>query len=173
MNRCNGGATSYDVMSLTHLLSSLCVRKTQLETKQKTLPSGLICGSSMQQYPFLGLVSTESMFSFRLSGLCLLTWPRPLLCFIMGRQPDRQRGVKLYSIVAKCHSGDSSQDEEEEVQAVTVKFARPESEEAKARRLASYEYIQHRLEEDPWCPLTYHNLDVGVVCTHRVVSSNG
>lgn len=51
---------------------------------------------------------------------------------------------------------------------MTVKFARPESEEAKARRLASYEYIQHRLEEEPWCPLTYHSLDVSAVSTHSV-----
>ena len=41
---------------------------------ERTLPSGLICGSSMQQYPFPRPVSSESMFSFWLSGLCLFTW---------------------------------------------------------------------------------------------------
>ena len=33
-----------------------------------------ICGSSMQQYAFPRPVSSECMFSFRLSGLCLVTW---------------------------------------------------------------------------------------------------
>ena len=40
----------------------------------RTLPSVIICGSSMQQYPFPRLESSESMFSFRPSRLWLVTW---------------------------------------------------------------------------------------------------
>ena len=54
--------------------------------------------------------------------------------------------------------GDSSQDEaEEEAKAVTVKFSRPESEVAKARRLASFNYLQKKQQEEAWVPLRYHN----------------
>lgn len=53
-------------------------------------------------------------------------------------------------------AGDSSQDEEEgEAEAVTVKFAPQESEEAKARRLGSCDYMYRQAQEEPWCPLTY------------------
>lgn len=67
---------------------------------------------------------------------------------------------KAESAAAAKEAGDSSQDEAEEDQAtqVTVKFARPESEEAKARRMASYEYVQRRLEEEPWTSVVFHNL---------------
>ena len=41
---------------------------------EKNLPSGIICGSSMQQYLLPRPVSSESMFSFQLSGLRLFTW---------------------------------------------------------------------------------------------------
>lgn len=58
-------------------------------------------------------------------------------------------------------SGDSSQDEtEEEAKPVMVKFAQHESEEAKARRMASYEYVQKQLDDEPWCKVDFHNLHV-------------
>lgn len=54
--------------------------------------------------------------------------------------------------------GDSSQEEgEEEATAVTVKFARPESDIAKARRLASFGHLQKMQEEESWVPLRYFN----------------
>ena len=59
-------------------------------------------------------------------------------------------------------SGDSSQEEEDDAQQVTVKFARPESAEAKARRLASYNYVQRRREDEHWQTLTYHSSEVTV-----------
>ena len=40
---------------------------------ERTLPSGFICGSSTQQFPFPRPVSSENIFSFQLSGLCLVT----------------------------------------------------------------------------------------------------
>ena len=41
---------------------------------RRTLSSGLFCGNSMQQNPFPRPVSSKSMFSFWLSGLCLVTF---------------------------------------------------------------------------------------------------
>ncbi|XP_064614481.1 DNA-directed RNA polymerase III subunit RPC5-like [Liolophura sinensis] len=57
---------------------------------------------------------------------------------------------------AALDPGENSQDEEEEVKAVTVKFARPESAEAKARRMASYDYIQGKRAEEAWVHVSYH-----------------
>ncbi|XP_052262811.1 DNA-directed RNA polymerase III subunit RPC5-like isoform X2 [Dreissena polymorpha] len=60
---------------------------------------------------------------------------------------------------AALEQGDSSQDEaEEEATAVTVKFARPESDAAKARRLASFSHLQRKQEEESWLPLHYYNV---------------
>ena len=58
---------------------------------------------------------------------------------------------------------DGSQDEEEEeAKPVTMKFARQETEEAKARRMASYDYLQRKREEEAWLPLRFHTIEVGV-----------
>ena len=56
--------------------------------------------------------------------------------------------------------GESSQDEEEDAKPVTVRFARRETEEAKARRMASYGYVNKRLEEEPWVHVTPHKISV-------------
>ncbi|XP_076448701.1 DNA-directed RNA polymerase III subunit RPC5-like [Babylonia areolata] len=58
--------------------------------------------------------------------------------------------------------GDSSQEEEEEAEAVTIKFAPQETAEAKARRMASCEYIQKQVQEEQWSSLAYYN-DAGDV----------
>ncbi|KAK7112961.1 DNA-directed RNA polymerase III subunit RPC5-like [Littorina saxatilis] len=72
---------------------------------------------------------------------------------------DKADNREKKETAAKEAGGDSSQEEDEDVQQVTVKFARPESEEAKARRMASYEYVQRRREEEHWHTLTYHGSD--------------
>ena len=60
-------------------------------------------------------------------------------------------------------SGDSSQDEaEDDAKPVTVKYARPESEAAKARRLGSYAYLHKKHEGEAWVPLSYHNIHVSI-----------
>ncbi|KAM8889669.1 DNA-directed RNA polymerase III subunit RPC5 [Synchiropus picturatus] len=60
---------------------------------------------------------------------------------------------------AANEGGDSSQDEaEEEVEAITVRFARPESEQARQRRIQSYEFLQKKQAEEPWVHLHYHSL---------------
>ena len=51
-----------------------------------TLPCGLICDSSIQQYPISRPESSESVFSFRLSGLCLYTW-HATCCAIINLAP--------------------------------------------------------------------------------------
>uniref|UniRef100_A0A7N8X778 Polymerase (RNA) III (DNA directed) polypeptide E n=1 Tax=Mastacembelus armatus TaxID=205130 RepID=A0A7N8X778_9TELE len=60
---------------------------------------------------------------------------------------------------AANEGGDSSQDEaEEEAKAITVRFARPESEQARQRRIQSYEYLQKKQAEEPWVHLHYHSV---------------
>ncbi|XP_062611114.1 DNA-directed RNA polymerase III subunit RPC5-like [Saccostrea cucullata] len=64
--------------------------------------------------------------------------------------------------------GESSQDEEEEVKPVTVKFAQQESEEAKARRMASFNYLQKKQQEEAWQPLNYHSISSGRAESERL-----
>uniref|UniRef100_A0A8C5DYS4 DNA-directed RNA polymerase III subunit RPC5 C-terminal domain-containing protein n=1 Tax=Gouania willdenowi TaxID=441366 RepID=A0A8C5DYS4_GOUWI len=63
---------------------------------------------------------------------------------------------------AANEGGDSSQDEaEEEAKAITVRFARPESEQARQRRIQSYEFLQKKQAEEPWVHLQYHSVKDG------------
>nr|XP_019922586.2 DNA-directed RNA polymerase III subunit RPC5 isoform X1 [Crassostrea gigas] len=64
--------------------------------------------------------------------------------------------------------GESSQDEEEEVKPVTVKFAHQESEEAKARRMASFDYLQKKQQEETWQQLEYNNINSGRAESRRL-----
>ncbi|XP_012382412.1 DNA-directed RNA polymerase III subunit RPC5 isoform X2 [Dasypus novemcinctus] len=58
-----------------------------------------------------------------------------------------------------ANEGDSSQDEaEEDVKQITVRFSRPESEQARQRRVQSYEFLQKKHAEEPWVHLHYHGL---------------
>ncbi|XP_075421525.1 DNA-directed RNA polymerase III subunit RPC5 isoform X2 [Ascaphus truei] len=60
---------------------------------------------------------------------------------------------------AANEAGDSSQDEgEEDVKQVTVRFSRPESEQARQRRVQSYEFLQKKQAEEPWVHLHYSNV---------------
>ncbi|XP_015237030.1 PREDICTED: DNA-directed RNA polymerase III subunit RPC5 [Cyprinodon variegatus] len=60
---------------------------------------------------------------------------------------------------AANEGGDSSQDEaEEEAKAITVRFSRPESEQARQRRIQSYEFLQKKQAEEPWIHLQYHGV---------------
>ncbi|XP_056100675.1 DNA-directed RNA polymerase III subunit RPC5 [Rhinichthys klamathensis goyatoka] len=63
---------------------------------------------------------------------------------------------------AANEAGDSSQDEaEEDVKQITVRFSRPESEQARQRRIQSYEFLQKKQAEEPWVHLHYHGLQDG------------
>lgn len=42
-----------------------------------------------------------------------------------------------------------------------VRFARPESEQARQRRIQSYEFLQKKQAEEPWVQLHYHGVKVG------------
>ncbi|NP_997919.1 DNA-directed RNA polymerase III subunit RPC5 [Danio rerio] len=58
---------------------------------------------------------------------------------------------------AANEAGDSSQDEaEDDVKQITVRFSRPESEQARQRRIQSYEFLQKKQAEEPWVHLHYH-----------------
>lgn len=65
------------------------------------------------------------------------------------------RRFHLQSSFFSCKAGDSSQDEEEEVKAVTVKFARQETAEQKSRRMQSYDYRVQKQKEENWVHCTY------------------
>ena len=59
-----------------------------------TLPSGLICRSSMQQYPFCRSISSESMFFVWLSGLCHVFryyWLSPTHCCVASGEDGQIR----------------------------------------------------------------------------------
>lgn len=56
---------------------------------------------------------------------------------------------------------ESSQEEEEEVKAVTVKFARQETAEQKSRRMKSFDYLTKEQGKERWVPCTYQRLQVG------------
>uniref|UniRef100_A0A8B9KXR1 RNA polymerase III subunit E n=1 Tax=Astyanax mexicanus TaxID=7994 RepID=A0A8B9KXR1_ASTMX len=63
---------------------------------------------------------------------------------------------------AANEAGDSSQDEaEDDIKQITVRFARPESEQARQRRIQSYEFLQKKQAEEPWVHLHYHGLKDG------------
>uniref|UniRef100_A0A8D0G9Y4 RNA polymerase III subunit E n=1 Tax=Sphenodon punctatus TaxID=8508 RepID=A0A8D0G9Y4_SPHPU len=60
---------------------------------------------------------------------------------------------------AANEAGDSSQDEaEDDVKQITVRFSRPESEQARQRRVQSYEFLQKRHAEEHWVHLHYYGL---------------
>ncbi|XP_053550650.1 DNA-directed RNA polymerase III subunit RPC5 [Bombina bombina] len=60
---------------------------------------------------------------------------------------------------AANEAGDSSQDEgEEDVKQVTVRFSRPESEQARQRRVQSYEFLQRKQAEESWVHLHYSSV---------------
>lgn len=60
---------------------------------------------------------------------------------------------------AATEAGDSSQDEaEDDVKQITVRFSRPESEQARQRRVQSYEFLQKKQAEEPWVQLHYCGL---------------
>uniref|UniRef100_A0A4W3I198 Polymerase (RNA) III (DNA directed) polypeptide E n=1 Tax=Callorhinchus milii TaxID=7868 RepID=A0A4W3I198_CALMI len=60
---------------------------------------------------------------------------------------------------AANEAGDSSQDEaEDDVKQITVRFSRPESEQARQRRIQSYEFLQKKQAEEPWIHLHYHSV---------------
>ncbi|NXL44646.1 RPC5 polymerase, partial [Podilymbus podiceps] len=60
---------------------------------------------------------------------------------------------------AANEGGDSSQDEaEDDVKQITVRFSRPETEQARQRRVQSYEFLQKRQAEEHWIHLHYYGL---------------
>ncbi|XP_063444434.1 DNA-directed RNA polymerase III subunit RPC5-like [Mytilus trossulus] len=68
---------------------------------------------------------------------------------------------------AREAEGDMSQDEEDEAKPVTMKFARQETEEAKARRMRSYGYLQKKRNEESWIHVEYHGVNSDLAETER------
>ncbi|GAB1607650.1 DNA-directed RNA polymerase III subunit RPC5-like [Argonauta hians] len=90
---------------------------------------------------------------FHLTPLYAMAQVRPSFTYM-----DRA-DAKLKQNLKQTEGGESSQEEEEEeAKPVRLKFARHETVEAKARRMASYDYYQSRREEEQWVEVTYHSL---------------
>ena len=70
----------------------------------------------------------------------------------------------------KTQSADvKTDDEEETAQAVTVRYARRETDHAKARRLASYQYMKKKQEEELWVSLTHYPLSGALAESERML----
>ncbi len=65
------------------------------------------------------------------------------------------KGDKLALEKEEAATADSA-DEQDEAKPVMIKFARHESDEAKARRLASYEHLHKQREDEKWVEVLYH-----------------
>ncbi len=65
--------------------------------------------------------------------------------------------------------GGSQDEEEEEAKHVTVRFARRETEEAKARREASYEYVHKKRDEENWINVRHHQIEDSVSESERTL----
>ena len=71
----------------------------------------------------------------------------------------------------KTHTTDAAvkEEEEEAAQAVTVRYARRESDMAKARRLASYQHMKKKQEEELWVSLTHYPLQETLAESERML----
>lgn len=123
----------------------------------------------------------NNIFFFYFNGLCSYKKFFVLYLLLLSDRPKRSKYKVVFLFIllstlkrnkfyeTKGHFngcvfiGESSQDEEEEVKPVTVKFAHQESEEAKARRMASFDYLQKKQQEETWQQLEYNNINVCIV----------
>ncbi|CAH1794623.1 unnamed protein product, partial [Owenia fusiformis] len=81
--------------------------------------------------------------------------------------------TKIKEDIKAQEAGESSQDEEEEAKPIHVKFSRVESEEAKARRKASYGYLLKQQDEEPWVKMNFHSQHADLSqAVHQQLTSN-
>lgn len=69
---------------------------------------------------------------------------------------DRSDAKQKQESKDQGENAESSAEEEEEAQAVTVKFARPETDRTKQAREKSFRYLQQKMLEEPWHHVSYH-----------------
>nr|XP_006818447.1 PREDICTED: DNA-directed RNA polymerase III subunit RPC5-like [Saccoglossus kowalevskii] len=130
MNKSTGSTFTGDVMNK------------QILTSSNTAPSvsryaaGLLKDGELHLTPLHGIVQLRPSFSYL-----------------------DKADVRIKQEKAMENEGESSQDEvEEEAKPVMVKFARPETDQAKARRLASWQYLQQKQSQEMWVDLKFHHL---------------
>ncbi|XP_029649513.2 DNA-directed RNA polymerase III subunit RPC5 [Octopus sinensis] len=91
---------------------------------------------------------------FHLTPLYAMAQVRPSFSYMDRADAKQKLNIK------QSEGGESSQEEEEEeAKPVRLKFARHETVEAKARRMASYDYYQKKRDEEQWVDLRYHSRD--------------
>ncbi|BFZ03510.1 hypothetical protein BsWGS_06549 [Bradybaena similaris] len=83
-------------------------------------------------------------------------------CFDYLDKADKRHHLEAANMNV-TDGGESSQDEGgDDAVPVNMKVSRGESEEFKARRMASYEYISQKREDEPWLDVTYHTVESGI-----------
>ncbi|OXB54335.1 hypothetical protein ASZ78_015515 [Callipepla squamata] len=114
---------------------SVCTRKTLLSTNTDSLFSG-----ELHLTPLHGILQLRPSFTY------------------LDKADAKHRERE-----AANEGGDSSQDEaEDDIKQITVRFSRPETEQARQRRVQSYEFLQKRQAEEHWVHLHYYGLKVSV-----------
>lgn len=118
----------------------------------KTVLASGPCTASTQRYA----VGVYKDGELHLTPLNAMTQIRPSFSY-MDKADTKQKVLNSKQMEG---GGESSQEEEEEeAKPVRLKFARHETVEAKARRMASYDYLQKKREEEQWINVKHHSID--------------
>ncbi|XP_070581554.1 DNA-directed RNA polymerase III subunit RPC5-like [Ptychodera flava] len=130
MNKASGATYNSDVMDKQVLTSS------HTASSVSRYCAGLLKDGELHLTPLQGIVQLRPSFKYL-----------------------DKADVRVKQEKSADTEGESSQDEEEEAKPVMVKFARPETDQAKAKRLASWQYLEQKRSEEPWVDLNYHHID--------------
>lgn len=137
----NVDGTTYEETNTysTKMMDKQTFASIQATTNTSRYAAAVFCKGELHITPLQGILQMRPSFTY--------------LDRADGKQRERE---------AANEGGDSSQDEgEEDVKAITVRFSRPESEQARQRRVQSYDFLQKKQAEEPWVHLHYHSLKDG------------
>lgn len=116
----------------------------------KTVLASGPCTASTERYA----VGVYKEGELHLTPLNAISQIRPSFSY-MDRADSKQKILNT----KQPEGGESSQEEEEEeAKPVRLKFARHETVEAKARRMASYDYLKKKRDEEQWINVKYHSI---------------
>lgn len=133
----DGSCTDETSTYSTKLMDKQTFSSTQAATNVSRYAAGIIRKGELHLTPLHGILQIRPSFSY--------------LDKADAKHKERE---------AANEADESSQDEaEEDVKQVTVRFARPESEQARQRRVQSYEFLQKKQAEEPWTHLRNHNIN--------------
>ncbi|XP_033120165.1 DNA-directed RNA polymerase III subunit RPC5-like [Anneissia japonica] len=131
--------------------------KSGIMNKQFLTSSNAVVPSEIHRYA-VGMIQEGELHLTPLHGILQL---RPNFKYL-DRADNRLREEKANM------EGESSQDEEEaKPKAVTVRYTRAETEESRARREASFQYIEEKMAQEAWSNVEYQNHDSQESVTDR------